>query len=126
MGGSDRGGGGAVMAVVRNAPGRATVARSSAWTRGGLLGLVRRRARERRRGERGGVDRLFEAEAARQGRGEVRLGAAWRARTEKEEGAPGAACDNAAARQRSIAARPQCRAVAPVHRRARAAQCRVA
>jgi hypothetical protein len=57
--------GGGVMAAVRNAPGRATVARSSAWTRGGSLGLMRRRARERRRGERGGVDRLFEAEAVR-------------------------------------------------------------
>jgi hypothetical protein len=80
-----------------------------------------------REGEESAVASIGFLKRRRRGRGggEVRLGAAWRARTEKEEGAPGAACDNAAARQRPTAARPQCRAVAPVDRRARAAQCRV-
>jgi hypothetical protein len=62
---------------------------------------------EKRRGERDDVRRLFEVEAARQGRG-VRLSAAWRAGMETEEGAPGAAWDSAAVRQRPTAARPRC------------------
>jgi hypothetical protein len=62
---------------------------------------------EKRRGERRGVGRLFEEEVARQGRG-VRLSAAWRAGMETEEGAPGAAWDSAAVRQRPTAARPRC------------------
>jgi hypothetical protein len=36
------------MAAVRNAPRRAAVAQSPAWTRGGSLGRVWRRARERK------------------------------------------------------------------------------
>jgi hypothetical protein len=58
------------MAVVRNAPVRAAVARSPAWTRGGSLGRARRRVRgEKRKGGRGAAVGPFEAEVARQRRG---------------------------------------------------------
>jgi hypothetical protein len=54
-----------------------------------------------------------------------RVGGLARCRVEgkngKGRGGPGAAWDNAAARQRPIAAQPQCQAVAPVDRRSRAA-----
>jgi hypothetical protein len=94
---------------------------------------------EKRRGERDDVRRLFEVEAARQGRG-VRLSATWRAGTKKEEGS-GARCGTAWLRgvatsrarpnrggEKGLTSgpRPQCRAATPGDRRARAAQCRAA
>jgi hypothetical protein len=99
------GGGGTATAVVRNAPGRAAVAWSPAWMRGGSLGPVRRRARERKGEESAAASGSF-LKWRRRGRGGA-VDTAWRAETGRREGASGAAWDSAAARQRQAAARPR-------------------
>jgi hypothetical protein len=98
-------GGGTATAVVRNAPGRAAVAWSPAWMRGGSLGPVRRRARERKGEESAAASGSF-LKWRRRGRGGA-VDTAWRAETGRREGASGAAWDSAAARQRQAAARPR-------------------
>jgi hypothetical protein len=149
MGGSHLGG--AAMAVVRNAPVRAAVARSPAWTRGGSLGRARRRVRgEKRKGGRGAAVGPFEAEVARQRRGvrgwsphggrkrgRERGGRARRGTARRHDNGPATARAGGTAWPRRAAGRtnmggaeeltggprPQCRVAAPTDRRARALHC---
>jgi hypothetical protein len=73
-------GGGTTTAAVGNAPQRAAVARSPAWTRGGSLGSARRRAR----GEKRRVRRRMEERTCREGGAGSRP--AWPRRAAIEQG----------------------------------------